>query len=120
MKRPILFLAFSFLFGTTVYVASHVVAESRAAAAGMEVQQPDQQKPAPLAVKQEPAREQHKHVEEGTRPELMARHAESAREAIKTEQAHERGRRQELCRKLEQRRQELRHEQQAKPREATK
>jgi hypothetical protein len=106
VRRPIAFFAISVLFGTTFYVASHVIAESRAAAASIEVQAPEQQRPAQAAPKQEAAKAQQptKHPEEPAKPDLLARH---------TEQSHERQKRQELCRKLEQRRQELRHEQQA-------
>jgi hypothetical protein len=113
VRRPIAFLAISFLFGTTFYVASHVISESRAAAAAIDVQVPEQQRPAPAAPtqvnptptapKQDAAKAQ-KHVEETAKPELLARH---------NEQSTEREKRKELCRKLEQRRQELRHEQEA-------
>jgi hypothetical protein len=113
VKRPIAFLALSFLFGTTVFVASHLIAESRADAAIAQqppqgqLQPPEQQRPAQTPAQQPETKQPEKRVDNTAKPELMSRHNEAHAEI------HDPAKRKELCRRLEQRRQELRHEQEA-------
>jgi hypothetical protein len=102
-SRPVLAAAFTFLLGGVIYLASHTIAEERADAHSHQTPtqqvKPNQTKPATPAP-------------QAMHPEKPKAEAASKEEI--TERRNDQAKRKELCKKLEQRRAELREEKRAK------
>ncbi|MDP4198530.1 MAG: hypothetical protein Q8922_00670 [Bacteroidota bacterium] len=119
--RSVTFPIFSFALGGAIFVASHMLAGSDASAAGTTFQlqaQVPTQRPAtpvqqPVHPIPHPANMTSVNKEERPRESRVTRKTET-REAIIGRQ-NDPARRQDLCRKLEQRRQELREREHSHP-----
>ena len=109
-SRPVLAALCTFTLGGVLYIASHTIAEERATAAALQLPElqvkPSHEKPATP-----PAQMMHQmrsKAEASAKPEGQSKEKEE-----NAERRSDQSRRQELCKKLEQRRAELRAERKA-------